>query len=168
MAAKAGDEVIVGAGTYVLVSPTFAPPSATNIQIHGEPSGPMPRITAAFGGPVLGITQPGDSLSYVEIESDANGGSRCVLHRLPASNESWPGSSATPPSALVVAQDCAIRNSLFLVEGASSIGLRGDADSAGKTSASARNVTAIASGCGSTGVKSPNTTNPPRAASRSN
>ena len=54
MAAKAGDEVIVGAGTYALVSPIFAPPSATNIQIHGEPGGPMPRITAAFGGPVLG------------------------------------------------------------------------------------------------------------------
>jgi hypothetical protein len=153
MAAKAGDEVIVGAGTYVLVSPTFAPPSATNIQIHGEPSGPMPRITAAFGGPVLGITQPGDSLSYVEIESDANGGIGvyCISARVERVLARVIGNAAV---GVVGAQDCAIRNSLFFVEGPSSIGLWGDANSAGKTSESARNVTAIASGGGSFGVKS--------------
>jgi hypothetical protein len=150
-AAKAGDEVIVGAGTYVLVSPTFAPPSATNIQIHGEPSGPVPRITAAFGGPALGITQPGDSLSYVEIENDANGGSGvyCTSARIERVRARVIGNGAI---GAIVGQDCAIRNSLFVVEGTSSVGLRGSAGSGGKISVSARNVTAIASGSGSDGV----------------
>jgi hypothetical protein len=153
MAAKAGDEVIVGAGTYVLVSPTFAPPSATNIQIHGEPSGPMPRITAAFGGPAIGITQPGDSLSYVEIENDANGGAGvyCTSGRVERIQARVIGNGA---NGAIVAQDCAIRNSLFFVEGTNSTGLWGEAATAGKTSVSARNVTAIASGSGSSVVRS--------------
>jgi hypothetical protein len=151
MAAKAGDEVIVGAGTYVLVSPTFTPPSATNVQIHGEPSGPMPRITAAFGGPALGITQPGDSLSYVEIESDANGGVGvyCIGARVERVLVRVVGNSGI---GAYVFPDCAIRNSLFRVEGGGSSGLRSAAGGSGKTFASARNVVAIASGSGSTGV----------------
>src|SRR4249919_3588500 len=153
MAAEAGDEVIVGAGTYALTSSVFTPPSATNIQIHGDANGPMPKITHALGGPAVGVTQPGDSLSYVEIESDANGGIGvyCIAARVERVLTRVIGSGAI---GVVGAQDCAIRNSLFFVEGPSSIGLWGDANSAGKTSMSARNVTAIASGSGSVGVKS--------------
>src|SRR5689334_13972771 len=65
-AAKAGDEVILTPGTYGLVSPLFTPP-VTNVQIHGDGSGPMPRVAVAFGGPALYMTQAGDSLSYLEI-----------------------------------------------------------------------------------------------------
>ena len=107
MAAKAGDEVIVGAGTYMVGSPIFTPPGATNIQIHGETNGPMPRITTAFGGPALGMTQPGDSLSYIEIESDANGGVGvyCTSARVERVRVRVVGNSGV---GVFVAQDCAL------------------------------------------------------------
>jgi hypothetical protein len=151
--AKAGDEVIVGAGTYPVTFPGIsAPPGATNIQIHGEPSGPMPRLTAAFGGIVVSLTQAGDSLSYVEIENDANAGDGllCLGGRLERVRVRVVGTGGI---GAFVYPDCAIRNSLFRVEGGGSTVLRGSAaGTAGKTTASARNVTAIASGSGSSGV----------------
>jgi hypothetical protein len=154
MAAKAGDEVIVGAGTYPLTSSIFAPLSATNVQIHGEPSGPMPRLTAAFPGNVVGLTQAGDSLSYVEIENDANAGDGllCIGGRLERVRVRVVGTGGI---GAFVSQDCAVRNSLFRVEGGSSTGLRAaSAGGGGKTSASVRNATVIASGSGSSGVTS--------------
>jgi hypothetical protein len=150
MGAKPGDEVIVTGGTYPLVSGIFTPPSP-NIQIHGETGGPMPRISASFPGFALGLTEPGDSLSYVEIENDATNGQAvyCSGARIERVRVRAVGIGA---SGATVYSDCAIRNSLFRVEGLSSTALRGVAFSAGTTSASARNVTAIASGSGSTGV----------------
>jgi hypothetical protein len=152
MAAKAGDEVIVGAGTYTLLASIFTPPSATNLQIHGDPSGPMPRLNASFVGNVISLTQAGDSLSYVEIENDANGGAGVLCFgggRLERVRVRVVGTSAF---GVFLYTDCAIRNSLLRVEGSGSTGLRSVAAGGGKTTASARNVTAIASGSGSSGA----------------
>lgn len=150
--AKAGDEVIVGAGTYSVGSPISTPPGATNIQIHGGPSGPMPRLSAAFAGPVVSLNQAGDSLSYIEVENDSNTGYGivCISGRLERVRVQVVGDSSVGGFFL---QDCVIRNSLFRVEGAGSTGLRGSASTVpGKTSSSVLNVTAIASGSASTGV----------------
>jgi hypothetical protein len=153
-AAKAGDEVIIGTGTYPVASPgIFTPPGATNIQIHGDPSGPMPRLSAAFAGIVFALNQAGDSLSYVEIENDANNGVGILCFgggRLERVRVRVVGNTAAGAFAFA---DCAIRNSLFRVEGASSTSLQAAPGSSGKTSASARNITAIASGSGSSGVR---------------
>jgi hypothetical protein len=150
MGAKAGDEVIVGAGTYPLTSSIITPAFATNIQIHGEPGGPMPRLSAAFPGAVIILTQTGDSLSYVEIENDQDSGIGVIctggkVERVRVRVVGIFGGGA------FLGQDCSIRNSLFRIEGGNSTALQSGANGV-KTSASARNVTAIASGSGSTGV----------------
>ena len=147
--AKAGDEVIITSGTYEAKTPIIAPP-VTNVQIHGDPSGPKPKINAAFVGPVFSLTQTGDSLSYVDIENSANGGVGviCFGAKLERISVRVVGTGAIGAFAF---SDCAIRNSLFRVEGSNSTGIRGVA-SAPNTSASVRNVTAIASGSLSVGV----------------
>jgi hypothetical protein len=148
-AAKAGDEVIITSGTYEAKGPIPGPP-VTNVQIHGDTSGPMPKINAAFGGPVFSLSQAGDSLSYVEIEDSANGGGGavCFSGRLERIKVRIVGAGAT---GAFVYPECVIRNSLFRVEGAGSIGIRGFG-STPPGSTSVRNVTAIASGSASTGV----------------
>jgi hypothetical protein len=148
-AAKAGEEVIVTSGTYELKGTISAPP-VTNVQIHGDLGGPMPKINAAFGGPVFGITQTGDSLSYLDIEDDANGGigASCFSGRLERIRVRTVGAGATGAFSY---PDCVIRNSIFRVEGPGSVGLSG-VGSVPPGSAVARNVTAIASGGNSFGV----------------
>jgi hypothetical protein len=150
--AKAGDEVIVTSGTYEVTPPAISPPFVTNVQIHGDPSGPMPKISAGFGGPVFQLTQTGDSLSYLEIENNANGGEAavCFGSRLERLRARIVGMSAT---GVYMSSDCVVRNSLFRMEGAASRGLLA-AGSSGNTTASARNVTVIASGSNSTGAVS--------------
>jgi hypothetical protein len=148
--AKAGDEVILGAGTYSVSSPISAP-SVTNVQIHGDTGGPMPRVAGAFPGPVFNLFETGDSLSYVEIENDANGGGAvgCLGSRLERIRVRVVGLEAT---GVFTDSDCAIRNSLLRVEGAPSIGLRANGASPSNTSASAKNVTVISSGSNSIGA----------------
>ena len=121
--AKAGDEVIITSGTYEAKSPIPAPPSATNVQIHGDPSGPKPKINAAFVGPVFSLTQTGDSLSYVDVENSANGGLGviCFSARLDRISVRVVGSGAIGAFAF---SDCTIRNSLFRVDGVNSTGVR--------------------------------------------
>ena len=149
-AAKAGDEVIVTAGTYSLPSPAIAP-GVTNVQIHGEPGGPMPRIVASFAGPVFVVTQAGDSLSYLEIESDANGGdgAYCLGSHIERVKVRVVGASSV---GAIVYRDCLIRNSLFRVEGGGSAGLLAAPGGSTKSSAAARNVTVLASGSNSRGA----------------
>jgi hypothetical protein len=147
--AKAGEEVIVTSGTYELKGTIFAPP-VTNVQIHGDLGGPMPRINAAFGGPVFAITQTGDSLSYLDIEDDANGGigANCFSGRLERIRVRAVGAGVTRAFSY---PDCVFRNSIFRVEGSGSVGLSG-VGTVPPGSAVARNVTAIASGGSSFGV----------------
>jgi hypothetical protein len=150
--AKAGEEVIVTGGTYSLSSAIFVPP-VTNLQIHGEAGAPPPRITAAFPGPVFFLTQTGDGLSYLEIESNANGGQGVSCFnggRIERIAVRAVGSGAT---GAFLSTDCTIRNSLFRIEGSAASGLRGTGPS-GNTAATIKNVTAIAVGSGSVGLNS--------------
>ena len=147
--AKAGEEVIITSGTYELKATVPTPP-VTNVQIHGDLGGPMPKINAAFGGPVFSLTQTGDSLSYLDIEDDANGGigAICFGGRLERIRVRAVGLGVTGAFSY---PDCVVRNSLFRVEGSGSIGIRG-VGAPPTSSSSLRNVTAIASGSASTGV----------------
>ncbi len=147
--AKAGEEVIITSGTYEVKSVIFAP-AVTNVQIHGDPSGPKPKINAALAGPVFSLNQTGDSLSYIDIEDSANGGIGviCFGARLERISVRAVGAGVTGAFSY---PDCVVRNSLFRVEGSGSVGLSG-VGTAPPGSAVARNVTAIASGGSSFGV----------------
>ena len=149
-AAKAGDEVIITSGTYEAKSPIFTPP-VTNVQIHGDPSGPKPKVIGAFGGSVFALNQTGDSLSYLEIEDNANSGAgvTCLGAKLERVSVRVVGIGAIGAFAI---SECVIRNSLFRVEGVGSIGIRGIGSSTNNSAGFLRNVTAIASGSASTGV----------------
>jgi hypothetical protein len=148
--ASAGDEVIVTTGTYTVKGSIFFPP-ATNVQVHGDLSGPMPRINAAFPGPVFFMNRTGDSLSYLEIENDADGGAGalCYNSKLERVRVNVVGSSGVGAAEEI---DCAIRNSLFHVAGTGAVGIRAFGRTPSPSSASARNVTAIVSGSGSKGA----------------
>jgi hypothetical protein len=150
--AKGGDEVIVTGGTYSLSAAIFVPP-VTNLQIHGEAGAAPPRIVAALPSPVFLLSQTGDSLSYLEIENNANGGQgvNCFSGgRIERVAIRAVGSGA---SGAFLSTDCSIRNSLLRIEGTFASGLRG-AGSSGNTTATVKNVTAIAVGSGSVGVNS--------------
>jgi hypothetical protein len=149
-AAKAGDEVIVTAGTYP-VGATIGLPSATNVQVHGDPGGPPPRITATLPGPVLEMYEAGDSIGYLDIENDDNGGIGvyCTAGHLERMRVTVVGAGGF---GVLAYGDCnSIRNSLLITEGAGSTALRTIAN-IGNLKTAARNVTAISSGSMSSGV----------------
>lgn len=148
--AKGGDEVVVTPGTYTPSSPIF-PPGVTNLQIHGEAGAPMPRVVASFIGAVFYVNQPGDSLSYVEIENNANGGSGviCYSSRVDRLRVRVVGEKG---NGILVVTDCVVRNSLFLIEGAGTAALHAGSSGSTDSSATVRNVTAIAAGAGSSGA----------------
>jgi hypothetical protein len=152
-AAKAGDEVIVTPGIYT-PGMAISPPPVTNVQIHGEAGAPMPKIVPSFGGVVFYLAQPGDSLSYLEIEDNANGGIGVVClggSRVDRVRVRVVGANG---AGIYPATDCVIRNSLFLVEGNGGIALRAGSSESTNSTASVRNVTAIATGAGSIGASS--------------
>jgi hypothetical protein len=151
--AKGGDEVIVKTGTYTPNLAIFAPPAATNVQIHGEAGAPMPKIVPSFSGAVFFVTQPGDSVSYLEIEDNSNGatGLICVSARVERVRVRLVGSTGIGINAIT---DCLIRNSVFLVEGLGALAIRGGSSNSTNSAASVRNVTAIASGANSIGASS--------------
>ena len=81
-AASENDEVIVTAGEYTI---SGAPLNVVypGLQIHGDPGGPMPRVTAALGGlPAIRMSAAGSSISYLEVVNKETEGEgiRCQEH----------------------------------------------------------------------------------------
>jgi hypothetical protein len=151
--AASGDEVIVGAGTYSLGTTTIgAPMTVTDLNIHGDPAGPMPKITASSSASTFSFGGTGMHISYLEFDNESSAvprGITCdregVLERVRA--------IAVGPEALGVFQisDCLVRDSVILAEGteAAALGASGTAETG-----TVRNVTAIATGAGSKGIRS--------------
>jgi hypothetical protein len=95
--------------------------------------------------------EAGDSISYLEIEDDANGGTGvyCTAGRLDRIRVKVVGGGG---AGVLAYPDCeSIRNSLLVTEGAGSTALR-TAANVGNLKMAARNVTAISSGSFSSGV----------------
>jgi hypothetical protein len=68
--AEANDEVVVTAGTYPVGESIITPFGVQSIDIHGEPSGPMPVIAGTLGGKLL-VVGAGASLRYLEVTDTA-------------------------------------------------------------------------------------------------
>jgi hypothetical protein len=151
--AEINDEVIVTGGTYTVASNVYPPPEATNLYIHGDFAGPAPVLSGTLFGPVLPVSNSGSRISYLDIRNtESNGGGlscgpKSTVERV---RISVIGESSV---ALTSLADCTVHDSLLLASGEKSAALGGFGFSGASTGV-VRNVTAIATGPESTGVKS--------------
>jgi hypothetical protein len=152
--AKASDEVIVGGGGYTLSASVALPFAAEGAWVHGDFGGPPPTIAAAFAGATLAVTAPKSRLSYVDLKNSATSaagfycGVEGTVERVRATVE---GIGSFGGGLL---QSCTVRDSLMLATGKGAIGLYTSCEA---TTLHARNVTVIAAGEGSAGVRAYNT-----------
>jgi hypothetical protein len=150
-AASENDEVIVTAGEYTI---SGAPLNVVypGLQIHGDPGGPMPRVTAALGGlPAISMSVAGSSISYLEVVNKETEGEgiRCrSTSRVERVRATGIGEGA---AGVVQEQSCLVRDSLLRGEGTNSLGMDSRSEDPAST---VRNVTAIATGANSVGIQS--------------
>jgi hypothetical protein len=149
--AKAGDEVIIGSGSYV-VSAALAPEgSPASVYIHGDLGGQMPQIAASGTAVSIVNTAPGARLAYLDMSNKTTGGygAYCytggTIERIRATSV---GEGAT---GIYQTGDCTVRDSVARAEGKSSMAIYAS-NSAAASLPSTRNVTAIATGTESRGI----------------
>ena len=153
-AAKSNDEVIVTAGTYDLPATIVTPVGASNLFVHGEFTGPMPKlnVSASSAAPITPGTI-GVKLSYLEMTNTAATavGAFCVsegsVERVRATAR---GSNAM---GIALNGKCTVRDSLIRASGKEAVAISGFLFG-GTATALIRNVTAIASGTKSIGISS--------------
>lgn len=152
---KAGenDEVIVTAGTYALSAAITTPPMAKNLFIHGDFGGAPPEINATLPGAIPIVPNAvGVKLGYLDVANTGTNavGAFChsegVIERLRVTAS---GQSATG----VTLSKCTVRDSLVRANGNDSTAISGRVFS-GTVTGLVRNVTAIASGSKSVGMRS--------------
>ena len=135
--------MIVTAGTYPVkegLNPGFG---VTNLYIHGDLGGPMPKIDADYSGIPIGNGEPGGRLEYLEVVNGAalGGGVFCGPGaRIDRVRVSVSGSNAV---ALNLGGSCAVRDSLIQAKGPESEGVFAGAQGDGETGI-LRNVTVLA------------------------
>jgi hypothetical protein len=150
--ASSGDEVILGSGAYKLTKELFV--NATELSIHGDLSGPMPKISATLPYVAIQVEGAGSVVSYLEITDTVDEAQAlfCVSTiRVERVRLSAVGENAT---GLGQGPGCTVRDSLVLAAGTgataiSEAGLNGMANVI-------RNVTAIATGSESVGIRALN------------
>jgi hypothetical protein len=151
--AKTGDEVIVGTGTYLLPSAVATPPLAESVSIHGDFGAPMPRITGSAPNALVSSSEPGSRIEYLEIENKSG---------LGAATYCYPGGRIERVVAKTVGDgsvgipqlnDCVIRDSLIRVDGKDAQGIYANSFVPGVSTTPARNLTVIATGPGSIGIR---------------
>lgn len=153
-AAKSNDEVIVTAGTYDLSAAIVTPVGASNLFVHGEFTGPMPKLNvSASSAAAITPGTIGVRLSYLEMTNTAANaiGAFCVsegsVERVRATAS---GSNAI---GIAVNGKCTVRDSLIRASGKEAVAISGFLFG-GAATALIRNVTAIASGTKSIGISS--------------
>ncbi len=152
--ASNGDEVIVTAGDYTI---SAAPLNVVyaGLQLHGDFGGPMPRVAASLEAlPAINLNGKGSSLSYLEVFNEGTEavGIRCQPEtRVERVRATGVGEGA---AGLVQYEGCTVRDSLLRGEKTNSIGLESLAITSGAPASTTRNVTAIASGENSVGIRS--------------
>jgi hypothetical protein len=150
--AATNDEVIVTTGAYSVSKPLFPPELSTNVNIHGDTSAPMPKITGSTGGGVPVGMSAGGRLSYMEITNPGAVSNTAVCSlggliervRLLGSGEGAAG--------LTMIGNCTARDSVVRVDGEASIAVIAYGYSPATAMGTARNLTAIATGPKSAGI----------------
>jgi hypothetical protein len=141
---KNGDEVIVEAGTYPVATTIAAPPGSESFEVHGDPGGPMPTITTASTGPPITAFGPGVRLRYLRFVANGELGFGVVCPGKGSLDQVEAMVTGKSSTAISMAEDCSVRDSLALATGNSSTALLASAVS-GPVVGHVRNVTAIAS-----------------------
>ncbi len=151
--AQANDEVIVTGGTYTVGSSSIVSPfEATNLNIHGDTAGPMPVVSGPSFN-VMTVTGSGSRVSYLDIRNTEQFGSGLGCGGNVSVDRVRVSVAAKYSNGLVASEGCAVRDSLLLASGEGSTALLG-ASASGGGSALIRNVTAIATGSESVGIRS--------------
>ena len=148
--AKANDEVIVAPGEYTVPSP-LSPEDVPGVDIHGQAGVAPPLITGSgFGGPLIAL-DVGGRLSHVDLRATNffAAGARCETSGIIERVRSL--AVGEDANGIELTDGCLLRNSLALGSGVNSTGVTSFGQSGVGTSR-VRNVTAIASGEGSTGI----------------
>jgi hypothetical protein len=150
--AKTGDEVIVTAGSYSVEEATHTGPGVKGVDVHGVPGGPPPKIVGAVNGTLIAVGEEGDSLSYLDVTNTGSEYASAVACSVGDHVEQLRATaSGANASAIVQYADCLVRDSLALATGPDSSGLF--SSSYEGYEGVARNLTAIATGAGSAGVR---------------
>ena len=148
--AKTGDEITIGTGTYSVGEGLFN--SAGDLNVHGDPSGPMPKIVATAMSAPLFLTGPGNRISYLEVVNTHDiyaGGVLCTPEgRVERVRVMVGGESA---AGISLDSDCVLRDTVARAEGKGAVGVVGYGV---KATGVARNVTAVATGSGAVGIRS--------------
>jgi hypothetical protein len=147
--AKTGDEVIVGTGTYAVKEPLSPEAGATNVYIHGDFNAPMPQIVGSSTPYTVVATTLDNRLAYLDLSNKGTGayGVLCAtggsLARIRATAI---GDFAT---GILAAGNCAVRDSVAVASGMNATALFASGSITTTSTATARNVTALAAGTGS-------------------
>jgi hypothetical protein len=149
--ASANDEVIVTAGSYTATEVIVQ--NAENLNIHGDPSGPMPTITTALGVAPLVLSGKGAHLAYVDIAASSATPLALQCDSLNATIERV-RLRATGQSArgLFERTNCSVRDSTIRAEGENSRALAFFREG-GLTTSVLRNLTVLATGTNAVAVR---------------
>lgn len=147
--AKAGEEVIVGPGAYPLEAELAVPAS---VYVHGELSQPRPKISATLANAVVRTGFGGAHLEYLEVTNTV--GSARGIDCGAGAEVGGVFVSVNGNSAIGVQQegDCMVRDSVLRASGMGSAAVLG-IEIAGVSTGPIRNLTAIAVGPQSIGVR---------------
>jgi hypothetical protein len=147
--AKTGDEVIVGTGTYAVKEPLSPEGGASNVYIHGDFNSPMPQIVGSSTPYTVVATTVDNRLAYLDLSNTGTGayGVLCAtggsLARIRAAAV---GDFTT---GILAAANCAVRDSVAVASGMNATALFASGSITTTSTATARNVTALATGTGS-------------------
>jgi hypothetical protein len=141
---KSGDEVIVEAGTYPVAATVAAPLGSESFEIHGDPAGPMPTIESASKGPPITAFGAGVRMRYLRLVAHGEHGEGVVCPDKGSLDQVEAAVTGKSSTAILLIEDCSVRDSLALATGNSSTALVASSVS-GLVVGHVRNVTAIAS-----------------------
>jgi hypothetical protein len=150
--AEANDEVIVTAGSYTLTG--FLYSNVPGLWIHGEAGGPMPTISATLKYQAFQVEGTGSVVSYLDIRDTAPEGEALFCLSSTRVERVRVAAVGEKSTGLLQSLGCTVRDSLIVAAGVGATAIE-DAGFSGMTNV-ARNVTAIATGADSVGVRTYN------------
>lgn len=151
--AVSNDEVVIIAGSYTLSNGVVTQLGVKNVYVHGDLGTPAPKITASMAfGSAIGVN---GRLSYLDVTNGGENasavgcGTKGIVERVRATSI---GANAI---GIYQDEDCLVRDSVVRADGSNATALYSGGYEGER--GVARNVTAIATGTESAGIRSSTT-----------